>query len=362
MEKEQVLTLDYSLTTSEERVECVKEVLADASQEELTNKYLTHMADYILLIAERNQTKKERKMEHPIVTKNREITIDKRQVSFEEITAHLENGEDGIYALMAEHDNQIMDHKCPISKKDIEEIPELELYLQTLESLKKQFAIAEGQCRYSLKRQIIETYQQMYLIKASHTGSPAKGSASPRIRSLAHMDLSENITLDEQGCPQSDGLITLFNPIHVSFLLTYYIQLKAESYEDLRGDMKWVLLELRDYASKALKDKPVIQDLCSMKVYGYSNEEIQETMDKNWGDHHSNQYYSTIWRHHIPKLIVAEAQKHYLTWYYTHKEPGRWKVCGRCGKAKLAHPLFFSKNNSKDSYYSICKECRNKKI
>ena len=44
------------------------------------------------------------------------------------------------------------------------------------------------------------------------------------------------------------------------------------------------------------------------------------------------------------------------------KEYGKWKRCSRCGEIKLAHKLFFSTNKgSKDGWYSICKECRNKK-
>ena len=47
---------------------------------------------------------------------------------------------------------------------------------------------------------------------------------------------------------------------------------------------------------------------------------------------------------------------------FTFEEKGKWKRCSRCGQIKLAHNHFFSKNNtSKDHFYSICKECRNKK-
>ena len=61
-------------------------------------------------------------------------------------------------------------------------------------------------------------------------------------------------------------------------------------------------------------------------------------------------------------MIADEAEKQCLIWYYTEKEKGKWKRCSRCGQIKLAHNKFFSKNNtSKDGYYSICKECRNKK-
>ena len=61
-------------------------------------------------------------------------------------------------------------------------------------------------------------------------------------------------------------------------------------------------------------------------------------------------------------MIARTASDEWLIWNYTMKEPGKWKRCSKCGQIKLAHNHFFSKNNtSKDGYYSICKECRNKK-
>ena len=59
-----------------------------------------------------------------------------------------------------------------------------------------------------------------------------------------------------------------------------------------------------------------------------------------------------------PFLLTEQAQKDYLIWYYTNEEYGNWKQCGKCGEVKLAHPFFFSKNTSKDGFYSVCKECR----
>ena len=63
------------------------------------------------------------------------------------------------------------------------------------------------------------------------------------------------------------------------------------------------------------------------------------------------------------EMDVAEtAVNDYLIWYYTNVERGHWKKCSRCGEVKLAHNNFFSKNkSSKDGWYSICKECRNRK-
>ena len=117
------MQLDYSLTTPEERIQCVEKLLAETPSDQLRPRYLSYMSDYILFIADRNQTKIERKAEKPILTKNREVTVNKRQVSYEEIVSNLENGEDGIYALMSDNKNQILDPKDPISEFDIDNIP-----------------------------------------------------------------------------------------------------------------------------------------------------------------------------------------------------------------------------------------------
>lgn len=353
-------TLDYNLSTPEERIEYVNTLLENNINEELPNKYLTYLADYILFVADKNQTKKERNAEHSIVTKNREITVSKRQVSFEKVVSNLENGEDGIYALISNDKNKILDYREPLTNEDFEKMPELTGYLNIIERLKAQFKKAKGQKKFSLKKQIIETWQQMYMLKASYTGAPARTKTPAQIKSLAHMDLDETIYFDANGYPQSTCMVSLYNPEHVSVLLTYYNQLKQESWEDLRSDMHWLLIDLDNLIARTLKDKPILRDLLDWKIAGYTNDEIQIFMNSKYGIQHTNQYFSTLWRNRIPKMIVEEAQKHYLIWYYTHNHTGTWKRCGKCGQLKLAHPLFFSKNNSKDSYYSICKECRNK--
>lgn len=353
------MKLDYTLKTPEERMEYVNNLLK--TEKNISNKYLTYMSDYILFIADKDQTKKEHKEKRPIITKNREVTINKRQVSFEEMVANLENGEDGLYAMIKNDKNQIMDNKDPISKKDIDDIPILKEYLETIECLKKQFDRAEGPAKYSLKKQIIETWQQIYILKASSKNFIAKGKMPSQIKNMAHMSLDEEITLDENQMPKSNCIISLFNPQHISFLLCYYSQLKEECEEDLLSDMHFLLLDLEELVERALKDNSMYYDLLIWKIDGRTNEEIKQLMESHYGIQHNEQYFSTLWRKKIPKVIAEQAQKDWLIWYYTTEEYGKWKTCGRCGQTKLAHPLFFSKNTTKDNFYSICKECRKKK-
>jgi hypothetical protein len=150
------MDLDYSLTTPEERVVYVKELLSKTPPP-YSNSTLKILADYMLFIHDRNQTKKERKKEHPILTPNREFTIDKRQVSYENLVEKLENGEDGIYNIIRNDKNQLLDPKDPITEEDIENIPGIKECIDVIISLKKQLENASKYRRKQLNQAIIDT-------------------------------------------------------------------------------------------------------------------------------------------------------------------------------------------------------------
>lgn len=353
------MKLDYKIKDVKGRLAHVDKVLASTPSTRLNPQYLTYMSDYILFVADRDQTKKEQKAESPIVTKNREVTVSKRQTSLETLTSNLENGEDGLYALITNDKNQIMDRKEKVTESDIAEVPGLKDCLDTIEKLKRQFETSVGQEKYAIKRQIIETWQQIYILKSSFRSTPVKGRTSNQIKTMARMVLDESITLDKDGFPQSTGLISLFNPAHISFLLCYYSQLKQETKEEFGSDMHYLLLDLEELVDQTLlENEPILYDLLIWKIDGLSNKEIQNLMESHHGVKHNEQYWSTLWRKRIPALLSRQAQENWLIWHFTNEAYGTWKTCGRCGETKLAHPLFFSKNKSLDGYYSICKECR----
>lgn len=356
------MKFDYDLKTPEERAAHIQKELDSLPRgQELNNKYLSMISDYILCIADKNQTKKERQEEHPVTTKNREVTINKRQISFEEVVAGLENGEDGIYNLIVNDKNQLLDPREKITERDIAEIPGVQEQLDIIDNLWKQEKQATGKRRFSLRKQIAETYQQIYIIKSSFRNAPAKGKLPTHVQGLLHRQIPEEIYLDEKEIPRSNSPLSLLNPTHVSFLLCYYSQLKQESFDNINSDMHALLLDLEDIVEAALENYPVYKDLLIWKIDGLTNDEIQDMMRRVHGEEHTNQYYSSVWRKRIPNLIVEEAQRRYLVWYYTNEVYGKWKKCSKCGEIKPAHSLFFSKNTSKDGWYSQCKQCRNSK-
>ena len=353
--------LDYSLTTPAERTECVKKVIASTPKEKLTQRYLNYLGDYILFIREKGQTKG-----HNLITKNRETIIRKREKSYEDMINTLEGGEDALHTLINNDKNQLLDRKEKITEEEALNNPALQEKMKTIQSLKKSFeTTTDSSKRFKLKQQIIETWQEIYIIKASYKQTTI-GRLSPQMKQMGYIDLEEKTTVRPDGSLDIKSTLTLLEPTHISFLLNYYPQLKQEIDEDLNSDLRWLLVDLENLVDKTLLGpdqssvkNEILYDLLIWKIDGLKNKDIVELMRAEHGIVHSEQYYSTLWRKHLPNLLSKQARKDWITWHFTQEEYGLWKKCTKCNKWKVANPLFFDHSKiSKDGYYPQCKECR----
>ena len=352
---ESYIKMDFSLETPEERNALVQKIIKETPPEKLTNKYLEKLADYIVFAMDKQERKNKK-----ILTDNRMVTVNKRETSFEGLAGKLENGEDGIYNMIANDKNIIFAHKVSITEKDIAEIPGLKELRDEIEKIEAKAKMARGKKAFLLKKQAIEMRQDQYIIKNAYR-KPIY--CMNLIKSFSKLDLDEKITVNENGEVFSTGLINLFNEKHISALLCNYVKIKEDSWSDFNGNSKWLIMDLENIIDNTLKEKfPLYYDLVIYKIDGKQNQEIQELLENKHGIKHSIEYISSLWRNKIPKIIAEQAQNDWLIWHYTQEEKGQWKKCSRCGQIKLAHNRFFSKNKtSKDNFYSICKECRNKK-
>ena len=335
------MELDYTLETPQERNQLVKKIIESTPQENLTHKYLQILANYIIFA----MTKEERKS-RSINTDNRMVTINKRETSFEGLTAKMQNGENGIYSLIIENDkNLILTPKTSITQDDIASIPQLRQLRE---------AIAD------LKKQLIQMRQDQYVIKM---GFKQPIFCLNAVKNFFTMSFQDSITVNHDGSITDKSLVSFFNPSHISALLCNYSRLKENCYGKFYTDGYYMMQALDELVERTLKNVyPFYFKLLVYKIDGLTNAEIQQKLGEQFGYTHSVQYLSSLWRKKIPKLLAEAAQKQYLIWYYTNKERGRWKKCSRCGEVKLAHNHFFSKNtSSKDGFYSICKCCRNAK-
>jgi hypothetical protein len=352
---EEPIKLDYFLKTPEERRALVEKIIATAPSSQLTSKYLEILSDYIL-----DALPKEQKKEKFITTKNRQITIDKRETSYEELVSKFENGEDGVYNLINHDKNQYLEHKIEITEEDLAEIPELRSLREDIMRIEEEAKTATGKRKYLLKKQAIEMRQQQYLIKemfrtpikrkcASHTGS-------------CYIEISDEVYFDDAGEPMSDAIVTFFKPEHISAILCNYEILKTGLARKYHNDFHYLMRDFDKLMKEALAPYPAYETLVKAKIKGMSNADIQKLLIEKHELNHTVEYISSLWRNKIPKILSEKAKENYLIWHYSEVEYGSWKRCSRCGEVKLAHNRFFSRNNtSKDGWYSICKACRNSK-
>ena len=357
------IKLDYTLENVEDRLALVNKIIETAPPEKLTNKYLEKLGDYLIVP---RKTKKGQ----DILTENRKKVIYERETSLEGLAVSFNNGdnnsnnlgEDGIYNLMIDNKHLFLTpKKNKITEEEIETIPGMRELTETIHRLEESLRNAkDAKLRKSLKDNIIDLYRDRYVLRASYQNN--RVNCINTTKSSYKLDLYENITIDKDGELVIDANISLLEPQHVSYMLCNYAKLKEDNFDKFEGDMFYMMLALDDVAERALEKEPLLKDLLIYKIDGMQNLDIQRELELKYGFRYSVEHISSLWRNKIPKLIAEQARTDWLYYHYTEEEKGQWKKCSRCGCIKLAHNKFFSKNKtSKDGYYSICKECRNKK-
>lgn len=301
--------------------------------------------------------KQERK-QRKILTENRLATVNKRETSYEGLTAQLESGEDGVYNLINENKNQLLQPKVTITKKDLEEIPYLQQLRDAIETLERQMPHLEGKAAFNTKKNIIDLRKDQYVIKDAYR-QPISGKGMFGGKFPPTYEDTTTVNGDGRAVP---GGITFTNPEICSFILCNYSKLKGDAEDKVHSDL-WALMQDFDTISTiAFANLPVYEKIIIYKIDGMKNVDIAEKIQLEFGIKHTPEYISCLWRNKIPKMIASAAEDNWLSWYYLNVEKGVYKKCNRCGQTKLANNKYFSKNKtSRDGWYSICKECRNKK-
>lgn len=345
------MKLDYSLETPEERKVYVEKILEENPN--LPPRYLEYLADYILLAIDK-QERKQRK----ILTENRLSTINKRETSYEGLALSLENGEDGIYNLTCEDKNALLQPKISITQKDLAEIPFLAGLRSEISNLEEKAKTATGRDAYLIKRMLIDLRKDQYVIKNAYR-LPVQNGFSLNGKPIMH--LQENTYLSANGEIIAEG-INFCNPKIITEILANYSHLKEDSHDRFLDDTWYMMQDFDELCGRTLNGEPVLDRIVELKIDGKQNTDIQKIIEEEFQIKYSAEYISSLWRKKIPKLIATQAQKDWLEYHFTEEEKGHWKRCSKCHEYKVAHNLNFSKNStSKDGFYSLCKECRNKK-
>ena len=135
--------LDYSLQSPKERSDLVEKIINETPPEQLTNRYLEILSDYIIFAMD----KEERKQKN-ILTDNRMVTVNKRETSFQGLSDQLESGEDGIYNMIANDKNIIFTPKISITQEDIDNNPALKELREAIKIVEEQEKVATGKKKF----------------------------------------------------------------------------------------------------------------------------------------------------------------------------------------------------------------------
>lgn len=304
---------------------------------------------------------KQEKKQKQILTDNRMITVNKRECSFEGLVGQLENGEDGIYGLMKEDKNVILQPKISITQHDLDTIPCLRQLRETINLWEAALKRTSGKRAFIIKKALIEMRKEQYLIKQAYQKPivPCKltrssGSYIP-LDDKSELEIipGQHPELRVKGASLMDGKV-------VAAILSSYSKLKEESYDQFTGDMWYLIQTFEEVCDKALEPYPIYQRIVELKIDNESNEEIQKVLLEEFETTYTSEYISSLWCNKIPGLIAIQAQEDFIEWQYKSRNFPT-KKCSRCGQIKPSHPRFFSKNStSSDKLYSICKKCRSR--
>lgn len=213
--------LDYSLETPAERNELVKKIIDETPPEQLTPRYVEILTDYIIFAMDKEERKRRK-----ILTDNRMVTVNKRETSFEGLVGKLENGEDGIYNMMTDNKNMIFQPKVMITKKDVEEIPELRQLREAIKMWENKLKNASGRDAFIIKTAIIELRKDQYIIKEAYRKPIVPKNI---IHSKHYIDLDSDFSFDDKGYVIPKGA-SLCDPKVVTAILCNYSVLRQDSW------------------------------------------------------------------------------------------------------------------------------------
>lgn len=348
-----MLYLNKKLETSEERLAFIEDLLTKYTPNEIE---LEQIADYLTYPLDKEERIKERE----ILTKNRMVTINKHETSYQTLSTKFEAGADAVEALSQSRSvekEKITHPKAPITQRDLNLIPGLRDRIESAQFWNAKRKRSEGKTAQVAYKAFREDMALAYEMRDCYYG--ISQSSSPPAQAPLPQEYPVKEWIDPDGTIHYEGA-SLMKKGLCAELLKSYIKLKGQNWGKF-NDMWFLIMDFENCLFDALEPFPVYQAIVEQKWSSMSNNDIVQELYAEFGKHYTPEQVSSLYCNKIPELIASKATDNFIDYWYTHEEKGTYKTCSCCGRVLVAHPRFFNRNStSKDGFYSQCKECRSK--
>jgi len=151
-------------------------------------------------------------------------------------------------------------------------------------------------------------------------------------------------------------LLDFTNLEHIYNLFLYCFELEEDSLDDPETTTPFVLKTLNFYVEMAELDEVQIQIL-NLKKRRVKNQDIADSINKQFNKTYTSNYISTIFRQKIC-MRVAEAAQYHALLIENLAFPENFKNCNTCGVLLLRDTHnFVRKARASDGYSNRCKKC-----
>jgi hypothetical protein len=365
--------LDYTLTTAKSRLAITEKIINDniediyngfqsgavkgvaspLSESSYSGKQLDFLGSYILFADDQKKTTKGNKT---IELKGRKDSFARKDnLSLDALLEDPLTDENNLHAIKKPI---YLKPKPTISRTNDADIPTMTSLWEIIDHYQHIYDVARGTVvdetippqssleQYRLRHFLIELRKEQYYLKEIFKPVHFMGT----MLHPSHWDCFDH-RLEH---------INYENPLHVYSVLSEYAYYKQDAWEDLVGDMKFIIMDIENLIDH-IKWDPLHYYILIRKIDKATNDQIAHEIQLRFGIKYNVNYISTMWKKNICTEIATRAQLE-REWREKASLPEAWKKCSCCGGKKLRdHRFFVKKADSKDGLSARCKVCDKQK-
>lgn len=161
-----------------------------------------------------------------------------------------------------------------------------------------------------------------------------------------------------------EGVLDFRDPVQVKRFIQFaeelqdYVQKKGI----IHAEMVDKALRWFQYFVNRCNLTPEEELILKFKIAKKGNKDIMKALEERGLTPYKENYISTVYTKRVLNAIAAQAQECQRMIEYITMGRGVFKECSECHRLIPRNSIYFNqRNNTKDGFYSDCKECRKKK-